>query len=151
MDTRLGNLLEQAGLACNSTEAPAAETAPGAEEESHGLTAYTPFISVRACGRLWRLQRAADLETLWNAMLDDPQNFEDERLPYWTELWPSSIALCRWLEERRAEIAGRPCLDLGCGLGLTAMVASGWARRSSAWTMRKRPCTSPASTPGTTG
>ena len=122
MDTRLGNLLEQAGLACNSTEAPAAETAPGAEEESHGLTAYTPFISVRACGRLWRLQRAADLETLWNAMLDDPQNFEDERLPYWTELWPSSIALCRWLEERRAEIAGRPCLDLGCGLGLTAMV-----------------------------
>ena len=106
MDTRLGNLLEQAGLACNSTEAPAAETAPGAEEESHGLTAYTPFISVRACGRLWRLQRAADLETLWNAMLDDPQNFEDERLPYWTELWPSSIALCRWLEERRAEIAG---------------------------------------------
>ena len=104
MDTRLGNLLEQAGLACNSTEAPAAETAPGAEEESHGLTAYTPFLSV------------------WNAMLDDPQNFEDERLPYWTELWPSSIALCRWLEERRAEIAGRPCLDLGCGLGLTAMV-----------------------------
>ena len=77
---------------------------------------------MRACGRLWRRQRAADLETLWNAMLDDPQNFEDERLPYWTELWPSSIALCRWLEERRDEIAGRPCLDLGCGLGLTAMV-----------------------------
>lgn len=45
---RLGNLLEQAGLACNSAEAPAAETAPGAEEESHGLTSYTPFISVRA-------------------------------------------------------------------------------------------------------
>ena len=116
-------MTEQDGPACSSgAESPAAGAAPGAGEESHGLTAYTPCISVRACGRLWRLQRAADLESLWNAMLDDPQDFEDERLPYWTELWPSSIALCRWLEERRAEIAGRPCLDLGCGLGLTAMV-----------------------------
>ena len=61
MDTRLGNLLEQAGLACNSAGSPAAGAAPGDEEESHGLTAYTPFISVRACGRLWRLQRAAEL------------------------------------------------------------------------------------------
>lgn len=116
-------MTEQDGPACSSgAESPAAGAAPGAGEESHGLTAYTPCISVRACGRLWRLQRAVDLESLWNAMLDDPQDFEDERLPYWTELWPSSIALCRWLEERRAEIAGRPCLDLGCGLGLTAMV-----------------------------
>ena len=69
--------------------------------------------------RLWGNSGSNDRLPL---LLDDPQNFEDERLPYWTELWPSSIALCRWLEERRAEIAGRPCLDLGCGLGLTAMV-----------------------------
>lgn len=130
MDTRLGHLLQEAGLTCRDTDTAAdgkasgnaPGTPPGNDEESRGLTAYTPRIAVRACGRLWQLQRAADLETLWNAMLDDPQDFEDERLPYWTELWPSSIALCRWLEQRRAEIAGQPCLDLGCGLGLTALV-----------------------------
>ena len=108
------------------------------DEESHGLSSYAPHIAVRACGRLWRLDRAADLETLWNAMCDDPDadderlpywtelwpsTVDDERLPYWTELWPSTVALCDWLQERREEIAGRPCLDMGCGLGLASIVA----------------------------
>ena len=48
---------------------------------------------------------------------------EDERLPYWTELWPSSVALCAWLFQMRNAIRGRICLDIGCGLGLTALVA----------------------------
>jgi len=48
---------------------------------------------------------------------------EDERLPYWTELWPASIALCAWLFEMRKAIRGHICLDIGCGLGLTALVA----------------------------
>lgn len=86
---------------------------------------YTPHIQVKACDRVWQLERAADLESLWETMTEVPQlsDFEDdERLPYWTELWPSSVALAQWLHLQRAGIAGRVCLDLGCGLGLTAMV-----------------------------
>lgn len=70
----------------------------------------------------WRLrvERHGDLEELWEAMgADDP----DERIPYWAELWPASLALARWLVERAEEIRDRLCLDLGCGLGLTALVA----------------------------
>ena len=48
---------------------------------------------------------------------------EDERLPYWTELWPASIALCSWLFQKREAIRTRICVDIGCGLGLTALVA----------------------------
>lgn len=70
--------------------------------------------------RAWRLRRPADLETLWAAMGEG--DFDDERLPYWTELWPASLGLAAWLCSRKREIEGRPCLDLGCGLGLTAMV-----------------------------
>lgn len=81
-------------------------------------------IQVTACGRRWELLRAANLEELWEAMTEDPRNFEDERLPYWTELWPSSLVLARWLELRREELVGRRCLDLGCGLGLTALVGA---------------------------
>lgn len=99
---------------------------------SSGLDAYAPRISVRACGRSWELARAADLEQLWDAMADDPRNFEDERLPYWTELWPSSVALAEWLALRREEIAGRACLDLGCGLGLTALVGQWLGARVTA-------------------
>lgn len=75
-----------------------------------------------ACGRSWRLRRA-DMEALWDAMNeDDPGWREDERLPYWADLWPSSLALAAWLADRRADIAGRACLDMGCGLGFTALV-----------------------------
>ena len=48
---------------------------------------------------------------------------EDERLPYWTEFWPAGIALCSWLFQMRDAICGRICVDMGCGLGLTALVA----------------------------
>ena len=92
------------------------------QNEDKGLQAYQPHITVRAAGRLWQLSRAADLEQLWEAMTADSRDFEDERLPYWTELWPSSVALASWLQDRKEEIAGQDCLDLGCGLGLTAMV-----------------------------
>ena len=109
-------------------------SAPAGREavEQTPLQAYAPEIAVNAAGRLWRLTRAADLEQLWDAMTDDPRNFEDERLPYWTELWPSSVALAGWLAERREEIAGRACLDLGCGLGLTALVGQWLGARVTA-------------------
>ncbi|MDE7241346.1 methyltransferase domain-containing protein [Desulfovibrio sp.] len=79
-------------------------------------------ITAHCAGRRWRLARAANLEELWDAMTEDAAAFEDERIPYWTELWPSSLVLADWLALRRADIAGRPCLDIGCGLGLTALV-----------------------------
>ena len=99
---------------------------------THGLTACSPHIAVRAAGRLWRLERAADLESLWEAMTADPDDFADERLPYWTELWPASVALADWLALRREEIAGRACLDLGCGPGLTALTGQWLGARVTA-------------------
>lgn len=86
------------------------------------LTEYTASVDVHVCGRRWTLDRAASLEALWNAMTEGDVDFDDERLPYWTELWPSSVALAEWLLLRRRDIAARRCLDLGCGLGLTALI-----------------------------
>lgn len=88
---------------------------------------YASRIETRVCGRLWTLRRADSLENLWEAMAEAPPHpafGEDERLPYWTELWPSSLALAEWLFLQKEHIAGRKCLDMGCGLGLTAMVGS---------------------------
>ena len=50
---------------------------------------------------------------------------EDDRIPYWTEIWPAGIALAEWLGEQRKKIENRVCLDLGCGLGFTAL-AGAW-------------------------
>ena len=45
----------------------------------------------------------------------------DERLPYWADLWPSSIALATKLAQENG--AGRSLLELGCGLGLVTVAA----------------------------
>ena len=79
-------------------------------------------IRISVAGMEWRLGRPADLEQLWEAM--GPADFADERIPYWTEIWPASLVLAHWLHMRRQEIRNRICLDLGCGMGLTALMAS---------------------------
>jgi predicted nicotinamide N-methyase len=42
-------------------------------------------------------------------------------LPYWAELWPSALALARYLSTR--DLAGTRAIELGCGVGLPAIVA----------------------------
>lgn len=78
-------------------------------------------INVHAAGRTWLLERPADLESLWQSMDEDDPKAE-EHIPYWVELWPATLALCGWLA--RQELRGRRCLDIGCGLGLSALQAS---------------------------
>lgn len=84
---------------------------------------YTSDIVVAACGRDWTLHRPSNLEALWEAMTEDELS-DDERLPYWVELWPASVVLADWMGERQRFIRGKRCIDMGCGLGLTAMAAS---------------------------
>ena len=46
----------------------------------------------------------------------------DERSPYWADIWPAAIVLARRIAGERG--AGRTLLELGCGAGLVASVAS---------------------------
>ena len=69
--------------------------------------------------RHWQLLRYGDLEELWEAMGSDDS---DERIPYWTELWPASLALGEWLKSKAEDIKNKICLELGCGLGFTAII-----------------------------
>ena len=50
---------------------------------------------------------------------------EDERLPYWADIWPASTILAEQILARKGH--GRRLLELGCGVGLvtTAAMASG--------------------------
>lgn len=85
-------------------------------------------LSVDVCGRTWAIERLGDLESLWQG-LGQEEFGEDERIPYWSELWPASLLVSWWLQENREAIHGRTCLDLGCGLGLTAIVAASFGAR----------------------
>lgn len=55
-------------------------------------------------------------------LIDEGEYANDERLPYWAELWPSAPVLAEELLVR--DIAGRSVIELGCGVGLPAIAAS---------------------------
>ena len=46
----------------------------------------------------------------------------DERLPYWADVWPSSIILAEKLIDLTG--TGRTALELGCGVGLSTLAAT---------------------------
>ena len=47
---------------------------------------------------------------------------KDERLPYWADVWPSSIILAGKLLELDGH--GKSALELGCGVGLSTLAAT---------------------------
>lgn len=55
------------------------------------------------------------------ALIDEADFERDERLPYWADLWPSAVALARHVAGR--DLSGKRVIELGCGLGLPAVVA----------------------------
>ena len=50
------------------------------------------------------------------ALIDEAAFNHDERLPYWADVWPASIALARTV--RALDGRGLTLLELGCGSGL---------------------------------
>lgn len=47
----------------------------------------------------------------------------EPHMPYWATPWASGMALAEYVLARRADVAGRRTLELGCGLGATAIAA----------------------------
>lgn len=64
--------------------------------------------------RVKDLERYVDREALLRDDAEEP--------PYWAHLWTGATALARYIEEQ-IDCADLRVLDLGCGLGLTGIVA----------------------------
>jgi predicted nicotinamide N-methyase len=77
-------------------------------------------------GREVSILRPRDAE----ALLDEEAFDDEERLPYWAELWPSARLLARAMADRAWR--GRRVLELGCGLGLPSIAAALAGARATA-------------------
>jgi predicted nicotinamide N-methyase len=53
-------------------------------------------------------------------LIEEEAFAQDEFLPYWAELWPAATALA----EALPDVAGLRVVELGCGLGVTSLVAA---------------------------
>lgn len=69
---------------------------------------------ITAGERTFRLVHPRSAESL----IDEAAFAEDERLPYWADIWPSSRVLADVLARHHGD--GRRALELGCGSGLVA-------------------------------
>jgi predicted nicotinamide N-methyase len=69
-------------------------------------------------GRELTIVRPRDSDEL----LEEEAFEREELLPYWAEVWPSSLALARAVGAR--SLRGARTLELGCGLGVVATAAA---------------------------
>ncbi len=65
------------------------------------------------------VSRPIDYDRLIDAAAADPE----QHLPYWAELWPSGVALAATISRNPGTVHGARVLELGCGLGVTAIAA----------------------------
>ncbi len=56
-----------------------------------------------------------------DALISEEDMVRDDRLPYWADIWPSSLVLARHLAGEQG--GGRTMLELGSGLGIVAIGA----------------------------
>jgi predicted nicotinamide N-methyase len=81
-------------------------------------------------GRLQRFSFNAIKVQLWLPALAQPgaANAQQAAVPgafqYWAKLWPSAIALSRYIAEHPDYIAGKQVVELAAGLGLPGIVAA---------------------------
>jgi len=81
----------------------------------------TELINIKVGDYPLELERVIDLDSYLDKIADEANQNED-LIPYWSELWPSSIALSEYVVERQSEFEGKRILELGCGTGLLATV-----------------------------
>jgi predicted nicotinamide N-methyase len=67
----------------------------------------------------------------FDALLDDliakgteHPDYQDDRMPYWADLWHSGLALAKYLLQKKVVAPAMSVTEIGCGLGLPGLVAA---------------------------
>lgn len=74
-----------------------------------------------------RFRRPPSIEKLLDELANrDPSDLElqDERLPYWADVWPCCRALILTLQAHTGLVADKDVIELGSGLGLAGIAAA---------------------------
>ncbi len=101
----------------------AARRGLSAARRRHAIERLGPLedvdIQLPRSGVTYRITKPNDIDTLLTIAENDPE----ENLPYWAALWPSGVALADEILAEPELIQSGRVLELGTGLGVTAMAA----------------------------
>ena len=78
------------------------------------------LIKQKIAGNTYQIYKISNVDPVLEEVLKDHAH-SDENTPYWTELWPSAIALGEFISKRK--LKGKSVLGLGSGVGAVEMVA----------------------------
>lgn len=99
------------------------DSAARLEQLRTGLRDVGSLVPVRVelttSGVTYWIDRPDDTDLLLDAVVDDPE----QNLPYWSEIWPSGVALADAISADPSPVVGQSVLELGCGIGITAIAA----------------------------
>ena len=90
-----------------------------ARELAHLGPLATECVTLPRSGKRYEITRPTDLDLLLDLVQNDPE----QNLPYWSEIWPSGIALADAILATPEVVRDREVLELGAGLGISAIAA----------------------------
>lgn len=83
-------------------------------------------LPLKIKGESFQLYVVEDFDRLLDELIAKEEGAEavqDERIPYWADLWHSAIGLAEYVLRDRRVGEGTRVLELGCGLGLSGVAA----------------------------
>jgi len=86
----------------------------------------TEELELNIAGIPIRLLQVTNVDELFEQLIakgEAHEDVQDERIPYWAELWPAAIALSEHLAQHHLIQPGTSVTEIGCGLGLAGIVA----------------------------
>lgn len=86
----------------------------------------TQTVALDLDGLTVTLTHITNLDELLDALIEkgeDHEDYRDQRIPYWADLWHSAIALGKYLVREKVIQPGQKVTEIGCGLGLPGIVA----------------------------
>ena len=86
----------------------------------------TEELELNIAGIPIRLLQVTNVYELFEQLIakgEAHEDVQDERIPYWAELWPAAIALSEHLAQHHLIQPGTSVTEIGCGLGLSGIIA----------------------------
>lgn len=90
----------------------------------------TETLSLKICDKNYNVNQVTNVDEVFDHLINTAQgdvNVTDERIPYWTEIWPSALALSEFIIKNSDLFEGKNIIEIGSGLALPSIVVSEYA------------------------
>jgi predicted nicotinamide N-methyase len=79
------------------------------------------WIQKKVGNHQYKIYKTKNIDHVLDQVLESASNPDDD-MPYWAEIWPSSIALSQYIA-KSDRFRDKEILELGCGVGVPSLIA----------------------------